>query len=195
MEELINNMKAVLADSFAFYLKLHNFHWNVEGPNFPQYHELFGNLYEEVFSAVDPIAEHIRAVGGYAPGSLSRFSSLTSIQDQVTIISADDMLRVALIDNNKVIISLTIAYKSAEAAEELGLANFLQDRIDIHKKHGWMLRASSKTPVTITVTTEELDPVGKEDKDVNNDTKVDKTDEYIVKRRAAITNAIKSSRK
>jgi len=195
MEELINNMKVVLADSFAFYLKLHNFHWNVEGPNFPQYHELFGNLYEEVFGAIDSIAEHIRAVGGYAPGSLSRYSDLTSIEDQNTVINADEMIRTALLDNAKVIASLTIAYKAAEASNELGLANFLQDRMDIHKKHGWMLRASSKTPIAVVVTTEALDPVGKEDTDVNNDGKKDKTDDYIAKRRAAIASAIKSARK
>ena len=72
MEELINKMKVVLASSFAFYLKAHNFHWNVEGVNFPQYHEFFGNLYEEVHSAIDKIAEEIRALDAYAPGSLKR---------------------------------------------------------------------------------------------------------------------------
>ena len=144
MEELINRLKEVLADTFVFYLKLHFFHWNVEGPNFPQYHELFGDLYQEVWGSVDSIAEHIRSVGGYAPGSLSRYSDLTSIEDQVTLINADQMITTALMDNAKVIATLTMAYKSAEAVSEIGLANFLQDRIDIHKKHGWMLRATSK---------------------------------------------------
>jgi len=195
MEELINRLKEVLADTFAFYLKLHFFHWNVEGPNFPQYHELFGDLYQEVWGSVDSIAEHIRSVGGYAPGSLSRYSDLTSIEDQVSLISADQMLSTALIDNAKVIATLTMAYKSAEAVSEVGLANFLQDRIDIHKKHGWMLRATGKIGLPVISTNEALDPVGKEDKDVNNDGKVDGSDDYISNRRKAISNAIKGLKK
>lgn len=195
MEELINRLKEVLADTFAFYLKLHFFHWNVEGPNFPQYHELFGDLYEEVWGSVDSIAEHIRSVGGYAPGSLSRYSDLTSIEDQVTLINADQMITTALMDNAKVIATLTMAYKSAEAVSEIGLANFLQDRIDIHKKHGWMLRATGKIGMPVISTNEALDPVGKEDKDVNNDGKEDSTDNYLTNRRKAISNAIKGLKK
>lgn len=199
MEELLNNMKAVLADTFAFYLKLHFFHWNVEGPNFPQYHELFGDLYEEVHGSVDNIAEHIRALNGYAPGSFSRYTALTSIEDQVSMINAEEMIKAAMVDNLKVIASLTMAYKSAEAANEIGVSNFLQDRIDTHKKHGWMLRATSKTSMpslaSISVTTEGLDPIGKEDEDVNNDGKKDKTDDYIKNRRDSISKAIKGLRK
>jgi starvation-inducible DNA-binding protein len=124
---------------------MHFFHWNVTGPNFPQYHEFFGDLYEEVHGAVDDIAEHIRAIEGFAPGSFQRFMDLSTIQDQVEVVSAQEMFNIALSDNNKVIEVLKAAYKLADAFNELGLANFLQDRMDIHKKHGWMLR--STTPV------------------------------------------------
>jgi starvation-inducible DNA-binding protein len=144
MEKLLEDLKKLHATNFAFYLKLHFFHWNVEGPLFPQLHELFGDLYAEVWGAVDDIAEHIRAVNGYAPGSLSRFSADTMIPDQTDVISARDMVIMALNDNTTVIGALTTAYKSAEEAGEIGLANFLQDRIDIHKKHGWMLRATAR---------------------------------------------------
>lgn len=144
MEELHEKMKEVLADSFAFYLKAHYFHWNVEGPNFVQYHDFFGELYNEVWSAVDSIAEHIRAINAYAPGSFTRYMTLTSIEDEVNIPSPMSMITKLLDDNNKVISCLRAAYTEAEKAGELGLANFLQDRMDIHAKHGWMLRALSK---------------------------------------------------
>ena len=145
MEQLIESMKVLHATNFAFYLKMHFFHWNVTGPKFPQYHEFFGDLYEEVHGAVDDIAEHIRAIEGFAPGSFQRFMDLSTIQDQVEVVSAQEMFNIALSDNNKVIEVLKAAYKLADAFNELGLANFLQDRMDIHKKHGWMLR--STTPV------------------------------------------------
>ena len=142
MAELSQNLKVVLADMFHFYLKSHNFHWNVTGPNFKQYHELFGELYEDVWGAVDDIAEHIRAVKGFAPGSLSRFMDQTMIKDQLDVVPAEQMISIAAQDNDKVLDALTQAYLAAEQNAEHGLANFIQDRIDIHKKHGWMLRAT-----------------------------------------------------
>lgn len=144
METLIERLKILLATNFAFYLKLHFFHWNVEGPNFPQYHEFFGDLYNEVWAANDSIAEHIRSIKGYAPGSLNRYLDLSLIKDQIDVVPADQMVSIALQDNDKVIEALTLAYREAENSAEIGLSNFLQDRIDIHKKHGWMLRATSK---------------------------------------------------
>ena len=142
MEQLLERMKTLLATNFSFYLKLHFFHWNVTGPNFPQYHEFFGDLYEEVFAANDKIAEQIRAIKGYAPGSLSRFLDLTTIKDQIDVVPAEQMLSIAIQDNDKVIEVITQAFLAAEQSAEHGLANFLQDRIDIHKKHAWMLRST-----------------------------------------------------
>lgn len=144
MEQLLQQMKVVLASTFAFYLKAHNFHWNVEGPDFAQYHEFLGNLYEEAFGAVDPIAEHIRALNSYAPGSLTRFAQLSVIDDQINIPNALKMIKELEMDNNKLKDELTKAYKLAETTNEAGLSNFLQDRIDIHAKHGWMLRSIGK---------------------------------------------------
>ena len=142
MEQLLDSMKVLHATNFAFYLKLHFFHWNVTGPNFPQYHDFFGDLYEEIHGAVDDIAEHIRAIEGYAPGSLQRFKELSLVQDQIEVTSASEMLSQALVDNNVVITALKNAFKLADAFGEVGLANYLQDRIDIHKKHGWMIRST-----------------------------------------------------
>jgi len=144
MEELINKMKVVLASTFAFYLKVHNFHWNVEGVNFPQYHEFFGNLYEEVHGAVDTIAEEIRALDAYAPGSLKRFQELSTIMDETSVPSAVIMCQRLEKDNQTLLLDLEQAYNEAERTKQLGLANFLQDRIDAHKKHGWMLKAVQK---------------------------------------------------
>lgn len=142
--ELVERMKVVLATSFSFYLKTHYFHWNVEGPNFPQYHELFGKIYEEVFDSIDSIAEHIRALDAYAPGSLGRFKELSSIMDETNVPSGIIMCQKLLKDNDTLLQDLMFAYTEADKAKELGLANFLQDRMDIHKKHGWMLRSTIK---------------------------------------------------
>lgn len=144
MEELINKMKVVLASTFAFYLKAHNFHWNVEGVNFPQYHEFFGNLYEEVHGSIDVIAEQIRALDAYAPGSLKRFQELSTIMDETSVPSAVIMCQRLQQDNQTLLLDLEQAYNEAERTKQLGLANFLQDRMDIHKKHGWMLKAIQK---------------------------------------------------
>jgi len=144
MANLMDAMKVYLATNFSFYLKLHFFHWNIEGSDFPQYHGFLDTLYNEVWEAHDAIAEHIRAIEGYAPGSLSRYLDMTKIKDQVEPIPAPEMIKMALADNNILLAAIKTAYDAAEAAGEIGLSNFLQDRTDIHKKHGWMLRATSK---------------------------------------------------
>jgi starvation-inducible DNA-binding protein len=144
MSTLKDTAKIALADTFAFYLKTHNFHWNIEGSNFPQYHSFLDNLYNEVWAAVDAIAEHIRTLDVYVPASFSRFEELSTIEDETKIPSAINMLKKLESDNNKVIVSLTAAYEDAEKEKKVGFSNFLQDRIDIHEKHGWMLRSISK---------------------------------------------------
>ena len=142
---LIQSLKEVLADTFAMYLKSHNFHWNVTGPDFPQYHTFLGDLYNELFLAVDSIAEHIRAADGYAPGSFTRFKELSSIQDELNIPSASVMMSKLLIDNALVMATLKKAFDEAEAEGMIGLSNFLQDRIDVHAKHRWMLKSIVRT--------------------------------------------------
>jgi len=144
MEELKTSLTKVLADTFTMYFKSHAYHWNVEGMFFPQFHEFFGNLYEELHGAVDPIAEHIRAIDGYAPASLTNIMLLKSIQESDLVTDPKTMISSLITDNNMVIISLMQAFQEAEKVSEIGLANFLQDRIDIHQKHGWMLKASLK---------------------------------------------------
>ena len=137
-------LKTALADVFAFYLKTQFYHWNVEGNDFYQYHELFGEIYEEVQGSVDMLAEQIRTLDEYAPGSLSRFKELTTIAEDTTIPNNVVMAKNLLVENTKVINSLTAAYRQAESDGDLGISNFLQDRIQAHKKHEWFLRASTK---------------------------------------------------
>jgi len=126
------------------YLKSHNYHWNVEGANFPQYHDFFGNLYEELHGAVDPIAEEIRSLNAYAPGSFTRFLELTTIEDETSIPGGIEMVRRLAMDNEKVLATLDIAFKLADELDQQGLADFIAGRIDAHKKHGWMLRSITK---------------------------------------------------
>lgn len=144
MEELIEDLKKLFASNYAFYVKAQYYHWNVEGPDFPQYHEFFGNLYEEVGGSIDPMAEHIRALDAYAPGSFGRFIALSGIEGDDTIPTGLAMAARLLEDNEKLLTMLIDVYKKAEAIDRLGLSNFLQDRIEAHRKHSWMLRATTK---------------------------------------------------
>jgi starvation-inducible DNA-binding protein len=144
MEELAQSLKVALAESFSFYLKAHKFHWNVEGPDFVQYHEFLANLYTEVWAGVDVIAELIRTLEIYAPGSYTEFKELSTIAEAETISDGLSMLNTLLNDNNSVLVSLLKAYKLAEAAGEIGISNSIQDRITTHQKHGWMLKSLTK---------------------------------------------------
>jgi starvation-inducible DNA-binding protein len=136
--------KVAFASEFSFYLKAHNFHWNVEGINFQQFHELFGNIYEEVYGSIDDFAEKIRALGSYMPGSYTRFSYLSQIDDEMEILPAQQMLQELYEDNDKMLVVFKMAYDLAEQAGEHGFSNFLAERMDAHRKHGWQLRASLK---------------------------------------------------
>lgn len=141
---LSDNLKVLLASTNSLTIKAQNFHWNVEGPNFPQYHEFFGNFYEEVYSSVDRIAEYIRTLDSYAPGSLSRYAELTIIEDQTKIPRPNLMFAELLSDNGKMIDLLNGCFGSAEDENKQGIANFIAERLDAHEKHGWMLRSILK---------------------------------------------------
>lgn len=144
MDTLIEIMRKVLADAYAFQLKANNYHWNVEGPNFPQYHKFLQKLYEEVFDATDDIAEQIRALDAYAPGSFVRFMELTDITDELNIPDGREMIARLSEDNNKVLDTLNVAFSLANELDKQGLADYLAGRIDAHNKHGWMLRSILK---------------------------------------------------
>lgn len=144
METLQEIMKKVLADTFALYLKTHNYHWNVEGKDFHEFHQFFGNLYEELHGAIDPIAEQIRSLDVYAPGSMTRFLELTDIQCELSIPPCIEMATRLYYDNEKVLDVLNVAFKLANEFDKQGLVNFLANRIEIHNKHAWQLRSITK---------------------------------------------------
>jgi len=144
METLIEQLKTILGTNFALYLKVHGYHWNVEGPNFPQYHDFLNNLYTSLFAQIDPIAEHLRALNSYAPGSLSRMLELADLQEATNIPDGITMMRDLAADNDRFIMHLRAGIVAADGANEPAVGNFLQDILDAHQKHGWMLRSIIK---------------------------------------------------
>ena len=136
-------MKIAFASEFNFYLKTHAYHWNVQGADFSQYHELFGNIYEEVYGSIDVFAENIRKLDALVEvDSINQRSLIELPQDNLLDIPA--MVQVLLGDNDKMVKLFAMVYKMAEDGGEYGLANFLAERQDAHRKHGWMLRSSLK---------------------------------------------------
>ena len=144
METLVNQLKTILGTNFALYLKAHGYHWNVEGPNFPQYHAFLDDFYNSVFAQLDPIAEHLRALNSYAPGSLSRMLELADLQEATNIPDGIAMMRDLASDNDRFIMHLRAGIVAADGANEPAVGNFLQDILDAHQKHGWMLRSIIK---------------------------------------------------
>jgi starvation-inducible DNA-binding protein len=144
-DELIKAMKIAFATEFSFYLKAQYFHWNVEGPLFPQLHAgLFQTIYSEVYESIDPFAENIRKLGSYTPGSFTRLSMLSQVDDEMAVPPAEAMIADLLADNEKCGKVFKLVYDLAEREGKHGLSNFLAERMDAHDKHGWMLRATLK---------------------------------------------------
>lgn len=141
---LVDELKRVQADTFAMANKAQYYHWNVEGVNFPQYHKFLGKLYAELNTAVDGLAEHVRQLDAYAPAAHRMLMELTKIQDDNTVPADAEMLKKLLSDNDVVLEGLLLCYMTAEETKEIALANFLQDRIEAHTKHRWMLKATTK---------------------------------------------------
>ena len=136
--------RTALADTFFMYQKAHSYHWNVEGIHFPQLHEFFGNLYEEIYGAVDPLAEHIRSLNEYAPRDVEEMYDDKTVECKNRAKTPTEMLNDLLETNDKVIVSLNNLFKELQSKNEQGFMNFTADRLTAHKKHGWMLRATLK---------------------------------------------------
>jgi starvation-inducible DNA-binding protein len=144
MESLHQALKIAFASEFAFYLKAHYFHWNVEGPLFTQMHDLFGGIYEEVYGSIDAFAENIRKAGAYTPGSFTRFSVLSLVEDETQVLDAPAMVAELLADSEKMSEMFRIVFQAAEELGMHGLSDFLAARQDAHDKHSWMLRSTLK---------------------------------------------------
>lgn len=141
MEQLAEALKVLLGTVYGLSIKAQNYHWNVTGPNFAQYHEFFGDFYEEVGGSIDPIAEMIRVVGSFAPGSLSRFQELSRIEDELMIPEPPLMFARLARDNDIVITALYQVRSLADQLGQFGVVNFIEDRITAHEKHRWMLKS------------------------------------------------------
>lgn len=148
MEELINNLKVLLSDVVTFYFKAHGYHWNVEGDDFPQFHDFFAAIYEDAYGSIDPIAENIRKCGDYAPFRLERFIEYRTVTDSNVTPEEVDMSTDLYNANNQVIATLYRTFAAANAANSQGIANFIAERIDSHEKWAWQLRSVIKPEPT-----------------------------------------------
>jgi starvation-inducible DNA-binding protein len=141
---LADSLKVLQATSFFYYVKTAGFHWNVEGSNFPQYHEFLGDLYTDVYGTIDLIAEYIRALDSYAPGAVSRYAELTLIQDQTKIPRAELMFAELFQDTQTLLECIMNCFEAATQENQQGIANFLSERQAAMQKHAWMIRSILK---------------------------------------------------
>ena len=141
---LSDNLKVLLASTQSFAIKTQNFHWNVEGSNFPQYHAFFDTLYGDVSATIDPVAEYIRILGHYTPGSLSRYAELSVIQDQTKIPRAELMFQESLQDCETMINLVVQMFDEATAERQQGIANYMAELQDLYGKKAWFIRSILK---------------------------------------------------
>ncbi|HLU70306.1 MAG TPA: Dps family protein [Fibrobacteria bacterium] len=140
-EKIATGLSHVLADSYTLYLKTHNFHWNVTGPMFQTLHLMFETQYNELAVAVDDIAERIRALGHFAPGTYAAYKKLSSIDMEDNVPAANDMIRSLVKGHEAVAKTAREAFKAAEAASDEPTADLLTQRMQVHEKTAWMLRS------------------------------------------------------
>ena len=142
---LADDLKTLLASEYAFAIKAQYFHWNVEGSHFRSYHKFFEELYLEISeNAIDQIAEYIRTLDTYTPGSFERFSELSVIPGQLKVPRAIIMMQELLDDNYALESILKQTFESAQAEKNRGIENFIAERLDAHAKHRWMLKSFLK---------------------------------------------------
>lgn len=136
---LVDEMKTVLANTFLFYYKAHAAHWNVEGMLFSSLHDFFGALYTDLHGSIDPIAEHMRALGVYAPFSLVNLAKSSEVTEDSSVYESREMIQSLIDANDLVRKSLYRARREADAVVQSGVINFLEERIDKHDKWAWQL--------------------------------------------------------
>lgn len=141
---LSDNLKVLLASTQSFAIKSQNFHWNIEGSDFPQYHEFYDTLYGDVSGTIDKIAEYIRILGHYTPGSLQRYGELTIIQDQIKIPRAELMFVETLQDVEKMSELVVAMFDEATNERQQGIANFMAELQDLYGKKAWFIRSILK---------------------------------------------------
>ncbi|HEY9728567.1 MAG TPA: Dps family protein [Chroococcales cyanobacterium] len=140
-QEIAQGLSRVLADTYSLYLKTHYFHWNVTGPMFNSLHLMFEGQYTELATAVDELAERIRALGVFAPGSYSQFTELSSIPETREVPSAEEMVRLLVEGNEAVAKTARSVFPIAEKGGDESTADLLTGRLRVHEKTAWMLRS------------------------------------------------------
>ncbi len=140
-QDIAQGLSKLLADTYTLYLKTHNFHWNVTGPMFQTLHLMFETQYTELALAVDLIAERIRSLGVYAPGTYKQFAALSSIKEEDGIPKAQDMIRLLVEGQESVVRTARSLYAVVEKANDEATADLLTQRIQLHEKTAWMLRS------------------------------------------------------
>jgi starvation-inducible DNA-binding protein len=139
---IAEGLAKLLADSYTLYLKTHNFHWNVTGPMFNTLHAMFMTQYTELWNAVDPIAERIRALGHAAPGSYGQFGKLATVPDApATPPKALEMVRILVDGHEAVARTARTIFPLADKAGDEPTADLLTQRLQVHEKTAWMLRS------------------------------------------------------
>jgi len=138
---IADGLSRLLADTYTLYLKTHNFHWNVTGPMFTTLHQMFETQYVELSTAVDEIAERIRALGHPAPATYSAFQRLTSISETEGVPSAEEMIRELVVGQETVVRTARSVFPAAEDASDEPSADLLTQRMQVHEKTAWMLRS------------------------------------------------------
>ncbi|GAB1260197.1 Dps family protein [Aurantivibrio plasticivorans] len=139
--QVADELKRLLADSYTLYLQTHNFHWNVSGPQFRELHLMFEEHYTELAVAVDDIAERIRTLGVAAPGTYRAFAELSSIEEVDGVPAASDMIAILNKSHEQVVRTCRQALSKAQEANDESSTALISDRMRIHEKTAWMLRA------------------------------------------------------
>jgi starvation-inducible DNA-binding protein len=139
--DIAEGLSRLLADTYTLYLKTHNFHWNVTGPQFNTLHAMFMTQYTELSTAVDEVAERIRALGHPAPGSYAQFAKLTAIREETGTPNAEDMIRQLVEGQETVVRTAREIFPLAEKAHDEPTADLLTQRMQVHEKTAWMLRS------------------------------------------------------
>jgi starvation-inducible DNA-binding protein len=141
---LVDNLKVLLGSTFMEYTKIHGFHFNVEGRDFPQYHKFLKKYYEEVYATIDPIGEYIRTLDSYTPGCVSRMMELSAIQDQPKIPRAELMFAELLQDSEIMINLAEQIFNEAADARQQGISNYMATLQDLYGAKRWMINSILK---------------------------------------------------
>ena len=140
-KKIADGLSHLLADTYTLYLKTHYFHWNVTGPMFNTLHLMFEQQYNELALAVDVIAERIRSLDFYAPGTYREFAKMATIKETDSVPMAEDMIRELVAGHEAVVRTARSVFPAAEEAADEASADLLTQRLQLHEKTAWMLRS------------------------------------------------------